>query len=591
MRDRLGDQGFRLLAAGFLGLFVLGLGAAACGEEPPLRRRNQSDVFVQELRKTVDILLVVDNSCSMIDEQMKLAGNFDNFIAQFLDADVDYQIGVVTTDMSDGEHQGRLVGETKIITSAMTVDEARVTFAENVKVCATGSGFERGLAAAAAALSDELLAAENEGFLRENSALSIVFVSDEDDLSPSPVNEYIQFFKGLKGDQGYRDDSLVNLSAVVGDPPAGCEQPSPVKPNCSDGLDDDGDGLIDCEDPDCQSSWWCTVVDDIETACDDGEDNDSDGVADCADADCGFLDSCRENSCSDGLDNDNDGSIDCVDIDCLVGQVEVCGEVSCTDDLLTHVQPLPMPNFDVDCEDPSCFANPEYEEACLEERVEIDFADRCHLTVVMDPETGWLDEEDGLDIDSTAGLDAELEGCADPDCSSFYLCSSSLQVERFAQCGDCLDNDGDGFEDCEDRDCLDSAYCDNPYPIDPGERYIDVATRSGGIVTSICSEEFSGLVRELGLNISGLRTIFYLSAWPEVDTIQVFVDGTADENAVTEGWTYESVQNRILFTEEAAPGEGSTITVDYTRASTPPEQQSSSGTPTGDDDDSAGGGG
>ena len=27
---------------------------------------------------------------------------------------------------------------------------------------------------------------------------------------------------------------------------------------CDDGKDDDGDGLIDCDDPDCKNNWLCT---------------------------------------------------------------------------------------------------------------------------------------------------------------------------------------------------------------------------------------------------------------------------------------------------------------------------------------------
>ncbi|MEE2828645.1 MAG: hypothetical protein VX498_05630 [Myxococcota bacterium] len=561
-------------SVGILALLLAGLSMVACPEPPTLIKRTQTDVFQQEIRKTVDILLVVDNSCSMIDEQIKLASNFDNFIEQFLTVDVNYQIGVVTTDMSDPEHQGRLVGETKLITSEMDVDSARETFSENVKVCATGSGFERGLAAAEAALSESFLAegGPNAGLLRDDAALSIVFVSDEDDGSALPVGEYLTFFKGLKGDQGYRDDTLINLSAVVGEPPDGCEQPEPVIPNCADGLPDDEDGNIDCDAPICGAHWWCSVVDFKESDCSDGSDNDNDGLVDCADADCGSLDSCREISCIDGVDNDNDGLVDCADIDCLVGAPGVCGELSCSDGELVHVGNT-FPNFLLDCADPSCFANPEYEELCLSERTEIDYADRCEETVVFDINTGGVLQTDGPDVDSTADLEQELAGCADPDCASYYLCSGALQVEGHDQCWDCIDNDGDGLEDCEDTDCLDSPFCDNPYEIEPGLRYIDVAQRRGGIVTSICAQEFSGLVRELGLNISGLRTIFYLTAWPEIATIEVFVDSQDEEHRLDEGWTYDPIENRMLFTEEAVPGEDSTLFVTYTRSNTPPEQQ------------------
>ena len=73
-----------------------------------LRPNTQIDVYFQEVRNVVDVLLVVDNSCSMIDEQEKLADNFQAFIDAFEGANVDYQIGVVTTDQEQEHHRGNL---------------------------------------------------------------------------------------------------------------------------------------------------------------------------------------------------------------------------------------------------------------------------------------------------------------------------------------------------------------------------------------------------------------------------------------------------------------------------------------------------
>ncbi len=57
-----------------------------------------------------------------------------------------------------------------------------------------------------------------------------------------------------------------------------------------------------------------------ETACADGLDNDGDGAIDCADSDCAAAPACQaptsETACADGLDNDGDGAIDCADSDC-----------------------------------------------------------------------------------------------------------------------------------------------------------------------------------------------------------------------------------------------------------------------------------
>jgi len=57
---------------------------------------------------------------------------------------------------------------------------------------------------------------------------------------------------------------------------------------CDNGLDDDGDGLVDCEDPDCYSA-----------SISGGTDTDSDDIVDNCD-----------------LDDDNDGILDTVEDDC-----------------------------------------------------------------------------------------------------------------------------------------------------------------------------------------------------------------------------------------------------------------------------------
>ncbi len=81
---------------------------------------------------------------------------------------------------------------------------------------------------------------------------------------------------------------------------------------CADGMDNDGDALKDCADPDCAPNSQCP-----ETLCTDGQDNDLDGATDCADPSCAGKSGCtRESLCSDGLDNDADGLTDGADRDC-----------------------------------------------------------------------------------------------------------------------------------------------------------------------------------------------------------------------------------------------------------------------------------
>jgi hypothetical protein len=87
---------------------------------------------------------------------------------------------------------------------------------------------------------------------------------------------------------------------------------------CADGLDNDGDGLIDLADPGCDDA-----SDDFETSaalvCDDGLDNDGDTLVDSADPGCDDpLDTSELGSaqCDDGVDNDGDTFADSADPGC-----------------------------------------------------------------------------------------------------------------------------------------------------------------------------------------------------------------------------------------------------------------------------------
>jgi hypothetical protein len=107
--------------------------------------------------------------------------------------------------------------------------------------------------------------------------------------------------------------------------------------NCGDGIDNDGDELIDAADPGCdqpgcepsgiqpkkcQEDTDSVPVDD----CEDGLDNEPDGFTDAEDPDCqegGSGDETNDDSplddCEDGLDNEPDGFTDAEDPDCQEG--------------------------------------------------------------------------------------------------------------------------------------------------------------------------------------------------------------------------------------------------------------------------------
>ncbi len=87
--------------------------------------------------------------------------------------------------------------------------------------------------------------------------------------------------------------------------------PPPFETNCSNGIDDDGDGLVDCDDPDCGSSNVCIIE-----ICNNGIDDDGDGWIDCSDSEC-FTKSCCIEICDNGIDDNGNGLVDSDDPQCV----------------------------------------------------------------------------------------------------------------------------------------------------------------------------------------------------------------------------------------------------------------------------------
>jgi cysteine-rich repeat protein len=220
--------------------------------------------------------------------------------------------------------------------------------------------------------------------------------------------------------------------------------------DCGNGLDDDGDGVVDCTDPDCWADPACGAatcgngVVDAGEECDDGNavngdgcdvtcmletngelcsdrlDNDGDGLVDCADPDCasypgcagycgdGILDAGEE--CDDGNDVDGDGC----GTDCLVEGTETV----CDDGLDDDGDGL------VDCADPQCYEDSSCAPVCGN------------------------------------GIVEEAEMCDDGNALDGDGCSASCMLEENAfDCNNGIDDDRDGLVDCADPDCAADPAC------------------------------------------------------------------------------------------------------------------------------------
>lgn len=200
-------------------------------------KQDNADIFSQVDAGAVDILLVVDNSCSMAPYQQQLAANFDNFLTFFIEGDVDYQIGVVTTtaieldednidpDLCSADDVAAIPTPGQLVDARVVraeTPDANTVFQEIVNVGTCGAGYEMGLEAARMAVEHATTGTANRGFVRPEAFLSVIFVSDEQDGSPLPVNDYINTFRQFKADADER--APFNASALVVDDLASCSE-------------------------------------------------------------------------------------------------------------------------------------------------------------------------------------------------------------------------------------------------------------------------------------------------------------------------------------------------------------------------------
>ncbi len=157
----------------------------------------------------LDVLWVVDNSCSMAESVDLVRSNFSIYINQFLDLGIDYHLAAVTTDMDNPAQQGRFQGP--VITSAMSDSEASSLFLSAVDAGADGSADEKGFAASRAALTEPLLSSTNADFLREDAHLAVIVITDENDASSDSTTSYVDWLRSLKS-----DPSLVKFHGFMG---------------------------------------------------------------------------------------------------------------------------------------------------------------------------------------------------------------------------------------------------------------------------------------------------------------------------------------------------------------------------------------
>ena len=228
----------------------------------------------------------------------------------------------------------------------------------------------------------------------------------------------------------------------------GCATPIDLNEDenaCSDGIDNDGDGLIDFSpgtdgDPSCAHPFYPLEA----NVCDDGIDNDGDGQTDFPD-DLGCFnrfDNDEVNpACNDGIDNDGDGQTDFPDdLGCF--SLNDGNEVNpvCSDGLDNDG------DGDIDFPaDPGCFSGTDSDEvngAC-DDGVDNDGDG----DIDFPADTGCFDILDFDETNTACDDGVDNDGDGNTDFPADTGCESARSPTESPQCGDGIDNDGDGDTD------------------------------------------------------------------------------------------------------------------------------------------------
>jgi hypothetical protein len=202
----------------------------------------------------VDLLFVIDNSHSMVDEQDNLIAAVPGFVAaiESLEDVESFHVGIVSTDAYARQPEacralGALITQTGGENSSSAVcgpwssgrfmteeDDFTDGFRCAARIGTAGDGDERPIEAVLTAVSPEMGApgACNEGFVRDDALLVVVLITDEEDdhemLGPFDIagspGDPPQWFQALVERKGGVPDNVAVLSLLGHPKPNACPE-------------------------------------------------------------------------------------------------------------------------------------------------------------------------------------------------------------------------------------------------------------------------------------------------------------------------------------------------------------------------------
>ncbi len=165
----------------------------------------KTPLSIAESDDQVDLLFVIDNSRSMIQEQKNMAEKIVNLLDKI--KNLNWRIGIVTTDFTANQYgQGKLLqypNKSYFLTSKLEIEEARKQFGQTIQRSESGDSAEQGIRATWMALNRAFsgkagIDEQHKAFFRKDAALAVVVITDEDESSSKTENKPENLIKSIQ---------------------------------------------------------------------------------------------------------------------------------------------------------------------------------------------------------------------------------------------------------------------------------------------------------------------------------------------------------------------------------------------------------
>lgn len=476
-----------------------------------------TDTFQQDRANEVDLLVVIDNSCSMVEEQDHLARNFDSLLQRFVEADVDWRIGVTTTDVEEERFRGRLQGgDDELILRGPSGEIDRVEYHRDW-------GIQAGVSLT---LSGDRVATRDNDTPSTWCSSTLAYGDDGETGSPGRPNLVC---------------GTTRIDPVI---PSGPDA-GPRAPLAADLVFTELHAMSLGDDRLCEWVELANLSDDTLqlgglTLSDRGRNHATLPDHLLAPGELVVIGRATEDTCGAPVDialptgfslNDDLRFIDASmpDADELFAEAVSQGtigtgfEAGMESALLTLEEPFYTEDNASWMRDTARFA----------------------LLFVSD--------EDDL---SPRSVDTYLDRFMDHKGLQGHRDPSRVTVSAVV---------GRDVPPNEDAPSCSSTNGIGTY----GARYLAAANRTGGLTASICDEDFAPIVSDLGLTLSGVSLTFALSRVPLLDTLDVRLYADTSEESLIgplqldTDFTYDDEANALVFTQEQAPPSSTWLSVRY----------------------------